>query len=85
MQSTSVLSTTIGKTIRRLRHERGLVLRDVEHISMAHLSEIERGRKEASSVMIETIAKSLHLSTADLLKEVYEELERGSKWESKTL
>jgi transcriptional regulator with XRE-family HTH domain len=60
-------------------------LRQVQHISMAHLSEVERGRKEASSVMLETIAKSFHISTADLLKEVYKELERGSKWESKTL
>lgn len=72
------LRYAVGNTIRRIRKEQFLTLRDVaqkQYISLGHLSDIERGTKEASNQMIELIARGLHLSTAQLLKEIYEYLE----------
>lgn len=72
------LKTAVGETIRRIRHEQGRTLRQVAdpyHYSYTFLSEIERGDKEASTTMLDTIAVSLKLSTAELLREIYEYLE----------
>ena len=72
------LRYAVGDTIRTLRKERGLTLRDVsssQHIALGYLSEIERGAKEPSSFMLESIAVALELTTAELLKEIYEYLE----------
>lgn len=75
------LRYAIGDTIRRIRKEQFLTLRDIatkKYISLGHLSDIERGTKEASNQMIELIASGLHLSTAQLLKEIYEYLEASN-------
>lgn len=70
------LKIAIGKTIHRLRTERGMTVRAFQpHVSIGHLSPVERGLKEASNEMLENIATALDLSTADLLKEVVKELE----------
>jgi transcriptional regulator with XRE-family HTH domain len=71
------LNIAVGTTLRRIRQEQGRTLRDVaaqKHISFNYLSEVERGTKEASSQFLELIADSLHLTTAQLLKEIYEYL-----------
>ena len=72
------LRHAVGDTVRNLRLERGLTLRDVsasQHISIGHLSDIERGASEPSSLILEAIALGLEMTTAQLLKEIYEYLE----------
>ena len=46
-----------------------------QHISLGFLSEIETGKKDPSSQILEVIAQGLSLTTAQLLKEIYEYLE----------
>jgi transcriptional regulator with XRE-family HTH domain len=75
------LKYAVGDTIRRIRHEQSLTLRDIskrKFIALGHLSDIERGTKEASNQMLELIADGLHLTTAQLLKEIYEYLEASN-------
>ena len=60
----------LGETIRELRHEQGLTLRQVSKMScvaLGYLSEVERGHKEASSEIVAGIANSLNVSTARLV------------------
>jgi len=71
-----LLRHAIGATLRRIRLDRKLTLRavaDDARISMPYLSEIERGRKEASSEILEVICGALGMSVLDLLREVTDE------------
>lgn len=71
------LRTAIGGTVRELRHQRNLTLRQLSnssHVALGYLSEVERGHKDASSQILESIAKGLSLSTYQLIKEIYEYL-----------
>ncbi|BDZ57088.1 MULTISPECIES: helix-turn-helix domain-containing protein [Barrientosiimonas] len=61
----------LGETIREERLCRGLRLVDVAAaagISPQYLSEVERGRKEPSSEMVEAVAGALLLSAVDLIR-----------------
>ncbi|MFF2224428.1 helix-turn-helix domain-containing protein [Streptomyces globisporus] len=60
----------VGEVLRRERRAQGRTLKDVSEasrISMAYLSEVERGRKEASSEVLAAAAQALGLSLADIL------------------
>lgn len=62
----------LGIVIAQEREFRDLKLRDVSStgaVSLGHLSEIERGIKEASSSVIEGIAKALGVSASYLIVE----------------
>jgi len=73
------LKQAIGDTIRRLRMERKITMRKMApYISLGHLCEVEKGRNEISSVLLEVVAEGLNLSTAELLKEIYEYLEENN-------
>ena len=68
-----LLRHAIGATLRRIRLDRSLTLRvvaDDARISMPYLSEIERGRKEASSEILAVICRALDMTVLDLLNEV---------------
>jgi transcriptional regulator with XRE-family HTH domain len=70
---TLLLREAIGGTLRRFRTDRRRTLREVSRearVSLGYLSEIERGRKEASSELLASICEALGLSMADLLIEV---------------
>jgi transcriptional regulator with XRE-family HTH domain len=65
----------VGEALRRERLAQERTLRDVAdaaRISMPYLSELERGRKEASSEVLAAAARALGLGLAELL-----ELTRG--------
>lgn len=67
-----LLRHAIGSALRRLRLQRGLTLKqlsDRSRVSLPYLSEVERGRKEASSEILATICIVLGLSLPDLLRE----------------
>ncbi|MDT0265346.1 helix-turn-helix transcriptional regulator [Streptomyces sp. DSM 44915] len=60
----------VGDVLRRERLARGRTLKDVAEaarISMPYLSEVERGRKEASSEVLAAAAHALDLRLVDLL------------------
>ncbi|MFI7237198.1 helix-turn-helix domain-containing protein [Streptomyces cyaneofuscatus] len=71
----------VGDVLRRERLSQGRTLKDVAdaaRISMAYLSEVERGRKEASSEVLAAAAQALGLSLADVLALAQGELIRLS-------
>jgi DNA-binding XRE family transcriptional regulator len=77
----SLLRSAIGTVLRRLRHQQGRTLQDVADaagVSMPYLSEIERGRKEASSEILASICAALGVPLTELLEQVRAELLRTS-------
>ena len=69
----------IGSVLRRLRTERGATLRELSErsrISVPYLSEIERGRKEASSEILAALCRVLDVTERELLPEVVAEFAR---------
>ena len=69
----------IGDVLRRERQAQERTLKDVSdtaRISMPYLSELERGRKEASSEVLAAAARALGLGLADLLVLAQAELAR---------
>ena len=63
----------LGDVLRRHRQRQGRTLRDVAaaaRISLGYLSEVERGRKEASSELLGALCEALDISLADVLREV---------------
>jgi transcriptional regulator with XRE-family HTH domain len=60
----------LGHVIRAERTKKGYTLRQVATtscMSLGYLCEIEKGKKEASSQIIERIAQSLDIKTSDLV------------------
>jgi len=69
----------VGSAVRARRLQRGLRLRDVAEragISAQYLSEVERGRKDPSSEMLESICGALGMDLLDLLHVVGARLAR---------
>lgn len=72
-----LLRTTIGEVLRRTRRAQGRTLADVSRaarVSVPYLSELERGRKEASSEVLAAICDALRIDLAELLAVVGREL-----------
>lgn len=75
--SRPLLRTTLGDVLRRIRLDQGRTLADVAaagRISMQYLSELERGRKEASSEILAAICDALEVDLPDVLTEVGRDL-----------
>jgi transcriptional regulator with XRE-family HTH domain len=72
-----LLRTTLGDVLRRTRLEQRRTLADVARaakVSMPYLSEIERGRKEASSEVLGAICGALRIELSDLLAQAGRDL-----------
>ena len=72
-----LLRQLLGDVLRRMRVRQGRTLREVSasaRVSLGYLSEVERGRKEASSEVLEAVCAALHCRLADLFFEVAETL-----------
>ncbi len=72
----------VGDVLRRERLAQERTLKDVAEaarISMPYLSELERGRKEASSEVLAAAAHALGLGLGDLLSRVHGELARRAR------
>ena len=72
-----LLRTTLGDVLRRTRREQRRTLADVARaakVSMPYLSEIERGRKEASSEVLGAICDALCIELSDLLAQAGRDL-----------
>ena len=72
-----LLRTMVGDVLRRIRLEQGRTLAGVARaarVSMPYLSEVERGRKEASSEVLAAVCAALRVELSDVLAEVGQEL-----------
>jgi transcriptional regulator with XRE-family HTH domain len=72
-----LLRRLIGDVLRRHRLRQARTLRDVSaaaRVSLGYLSEVECGRKEASSELLAAICAALDVSLADVLREVSADL-----------
>jgi transcriptional regulator with XRE-family HTH domain len=68
-----LMREAIGGSLRRARTEGRRTLRDVSRrarVSLGYLSEVERGRKEASSELLAAICDALGARLSELLREV---------------
>jgi transcriptional regulator with XRE-family HTH domain len=68
-----LLRTMLGDVLRRTRLEQARTLADVARaarVSLPYLSELERGRKEASSEVLAAICDALRIELSDVLAEV---------------
>ena len=68
-----ILRQVIGEELRRRRMEQKRTLRQVSNlaqVSLGYLSEVERGQKEASSELLNSICIALNLSLSAVLVEV---------------
>jgi transcriptional regulator with XRE-family HTH domain len=71
------LRQAVGEALRRRRQGQGRTLREVAAaagVSLTYLSEVERGRKEASSEVLEAVCAALDMGLAELFFEVAETL-----------
>ncbi len=72
-----LLRKLIGDVLRRHRLRQRRTLADVARdarVSMPYLSEVERGRKEASSEVLAAVCDALRIELSDVLAEVWRDL-----------
>jgi transcriptional regulator with XRE-family HTH domain len=72
-----LLRTMLGQVLRRIRLAQQRTLADVARsarVSLPYLSEVERGRKEASSEVLAAICEALRTDLSDVLAEVGHDL-----------
>jgi transcriptional regulator with XRE-family HTH domain len=68
----------LGEVLRELRFKRDLTLTDlsaIAYISVAHISDIERGKKSASFDVIEALTRGLNIPLSTILHSVAERVE----------
>jgi transcriptional regulator with XRE-family HTH domain len=76
-----LLRTLVGNVLRRNRLGQRRTLADVARharVSVPYLSEVERGRKEASSEVLAAVCDALRIGLSDLLAEVGRDLANDS-------
>ncbi len=75
-----LLRDALGETLRDARTRQNRTLRDVStaaNVSLGYLSEVERGRKEASSELLASICDALDVELHDVLTTVSHTLQTG--------
>ena len=73
ISATPLLRVELGAVLRQIRAARGWTLREVakeSQVALGYLSEIERGRKEASSELLDAICQALGVPLWYVLREV---------------
>jgi transcriptional regulator with XRE-family HTH domain len=76
---TILLREVIGDVLRQARLSQGRTLREVSddaRVSLGYLSEVERGRKEASSELLSAICGALEVPLSRVLTDAGETMER---------
>ena len=74
---TAWLREVIGDVLRNARTEQGRTLREVSdaaRVSLGYLSEVERGRKEASSELLSAICDALDVPLSRVLTDAGENM-----------
>jgi transcriptional regulator with XRE-family HTH domain len=78
----ALLREVIGDVLRRARTSQGRTLREVSdsaRVSLGYLSEVERGRKEASSELLSAICGALDVPLSRVLSDAGEEMAREER------
>jgi XRE family transcriptional regulator, stress-response regulator len=78
----SLLREVIGDVLRRARTTQRRTLREVSdaaRVSLGYLSEVERGRKEASSELLSAICNALDVPLSQLLVDAGEQVAREDR------
>ena len=73
----ALLREVIGDVLRRARTSQGRTLREVSdsaRVSLGYLSEVERGRKEASSELLTAICGALDVRLSEVLTDAGERM-----------
>jgi transcriptional regulator with XRE-family HTH domain len=73
----ALLREVIGDVLRRARISQGRTLREVSdsaRVSLGYLSEVERGRKEASSELLTAICGALDVPLSEVLTDAGRQL-----------
>lgn len=73
----SLFREVIGDVLRRIRVSQGRTLREVSdsaRVSLGYLSEVERGRKEASSELLSSICGALEVPLWSVLSDTGEQM-----------
>ncbi len=76
---TTLLREVIGDVLRQARLSQGRTLREVSdhaRVSLGYLSEVERGRKEASSELLGAICGALEVPLSRVLSDAGATMER---------
>jgi transcriptional regulator with XRE-family HTH domain len=76
-----LLRDALGETLRDARTRQNRTLRDVStaaNVSLGYLSEVERGRKEASSELLASICDALDVQLFDVLSTVSRTMQSGA-------
>lgn len=72
-----LLREAVGQTLREARTAQSRTLRDVARearVSLGYLSEVERGQKEASSELLNSICTALGLTLSSVMTDVTTEV-----------
>ena len=83
----SLLREVLGDVLRRARTKQGRTLRqvsDTARVSLGYLSEVERGRKEASSELLGAICDALDVPLSQLLVDAGAQMARQEKTKATT-
>jgi len=78
----ALLREVIGNVLRRVRTSQGRTLREVSdsaRVSLGYLSEVERGRKEASSELLTAICGALDIPLSGVLIDAGRQIERDER------
>jgi transcriptional regulator with XRE-family HTH domain len=78
----ALLREVIGDVLRRARTSQGRTLREVSdsaRVSLGYLSEVERGRKEASSELLGAICGALEVPLSRVLSDAGERMARRER------
>ena len=78
----ALLREVIGNVLRRVRTSQGRTLREVSdsaRVSLGYLSEVERGRKEASSELLTAICGALDVPLSEVLIDAGRQMERDER------
>jgi transcriptional regulator with XRE-family HTH domain len=78
----ALLREVIGDELRHARTSQGRTLREVSdsaRVSLGYLSEVERGRKEASSELLTAICGALDVPLSEVLTNAGKQMERHER------
>ncbi|HXN57284.1 MAG TPA: transcriptional regulator ClgR [Candidatus Angelobacter sp.] len=78
----ALLREVIGDELRHARTSQGRTLREVSdsaRVSLGYLSEVERGRKEASSELLTAICGALDVPLSEVLTNAGKQMERQER------
>ncbi|WP_275587026.1 helix-turn-helix domain-containing protein [Arcanobacterium pluranimalium] len=75
----ALLRRELGDVLREYRQRQGRTLREVSsdaRVSLGYLSEVERGQKEASSELLDSICHALNVPLSHVLRLVADRVDR---------